>query len=100
MEKMIGTPDTIYYNYFRMLATDKENGIQHCSIESRDPIFIKIHSRPHQLMFADLASLNSMTWINIALGKRGSLFLLNHRQCVNIFSMIVGKHFENQNSNI
>ena len=71
--------------------------MRHDIVQERAEVFAFIIILPCALlsMLGNLAlASDNMTWINIALGERGSLFLLDQVKCVNIFfpkifSMIV-----------
>ena len=73
-----------------MLISEIENGACYCSVESTGSRFYHNPSLPPSINVGGSGKASdNIPWINIALGERGSPFLLNQTKCVNIFSRIV-----------
>ena len=89
MDKIVGKPDTMYYNYPHAYHWNRNWGMT-----AEVLVFIIILPHPHQSMLGDLVRLLT-TWLGSTpgdqhcVGEKGLLFLLNQTKCVNIFSMIV-----------
>ena len=88
-EKIVGTPDAIYYNYHHAYHWSRKRGMALFNRKQRFSLLPQSFPT-HQINVGGSGKVSdNMTWINIALGGRGHFFLLNQTKCINIILMIV-----------